>query len=207
MKNTITILLILMCLGFGSSTTKTEDRNTYRGVNPYIGEVIMFAGNFAPQGWAKCEGQLLSIAQNSALFSILGTQYGGDGETTFGLPDLRGRVPLGSGQGPGLPNFSVGQKGGSDTNTITVAQMPAHNHAVNAVTEDGDQSVPAGHYPAGTKLLDGEYASTGTFAQMNAGMIGNTGGGQSINNRQPYQTVTFIIALQGTFPSPSRIED
>ncbi|MCT4625156.1 MAG: tail fiber protein [Schleiferiaceae bacterium] len=170
--------------------------------DPYIGEIRMFAGNFAPQGWAKCEGQLLSIAQNTALFSLLGTTYGGDGETTFRLPDLRGRVPIGPGTGPGLQPVTLGQQLGSNTNTLTTSNLPAHNHTINAVATDGNQSSPQGNVPAGTKLLDPEYsdASSG-YIQMNSNMVNDAGQGQPVNNMQPSQSVTFIIALYGIFPS------
>ncbi|RNC88494.1 MAG: phage tail protein [Winogradskyella sp.] len=161
----------------------------------------MFAGNFAPAGWAKCEGQLLSIAQNQALFSILGITYGGDGQTTFGLPDLRGRAPIHAGQGPGLPNYPLGQQGGAVDFTITTANMPSHSHTVTAVSEDGTSSSPTNNYPAQTKILDPEYATGGTTTTMNSNMVGNTGNGQSVSYRSPYKTVTFIIALIGQFPT------
>ena len=192
MKKIITIVLIYFAFN-----------NIANAQTPYIGEIRMFAGNFAPSGWAKCEGQLLSIAQNAALFSILGTTYGGDGQTTFGLPDLRGRVPLGPGTGPGLSPRSLGQKSGNETNTMSVAQMPAHSHTINAVIADGNQSTPTGNLLAGTKLLDPEYSNASNTTTMNSAMVGNTGNSQSINNMQPYQSVTFIIALVGVFPSPN----
>jgi len=163
----------------------------------------MFAGNFAPRGWAKCEGQLLAINQYNALFSILGTRYGGDGHTTFALPDLRGRVAIGSGTGPGLTPRSLSQRSGSETNMLTVANLPAHNHSINAVTADGNTSVPGGNLPAGTKLLDKEYSDATATTTMNATMVSSTGGGQAVNNMQPYLTVTYIIALQGIYPTPN----
>jgi len=194
MKKTITFFCLTLCLCFANSANAQD---------PMLGEIRMFAGNFAPQGWAKCEGQLLSIAQNSALFSILGTTYGGDGESTFGLPDLRGRVPLGPGNGPGLSNKSLGQKSGTETNTLSVAQMPAHNHTINAVSSDGNKSAPAANLPAGTKLLDPEYSNATANTTMHSNMVANKGGGQSVNNMQPYVSVTFIIALTGVYPSPN----
>ncbi|RTY90059.1 phage tail protein [Flavobacterium sp. GT3R68] len=160
----------------------------------------MFAGNYAPAGWATCDGQLLPIAQNTALFSLLGTMYGGDGQTTFALPDLRGRVPVHSGTGPGLSNYQQGQAGGSEANTITVSQMPAHNHTILAVTADGNQNVATNNLPANTKALDKEYSSANPDTTMNPGMVGNTGGNQPVNNIQPYLAVTYIIALQGIYP-------
>lgn len=192
MKKTL-LFSLLLCIAVNFSSQAQE---------PYLGEIKMFAGSFAPQGWAKCEGQLLSIAQHSALFSLLGTTYGGDGETTFGLPDLRGRVPIGPGNGPGLQPVAWGQKLGSNTNTITVANMPQHNHTINAVATDGNQSSPQGNIPAGTKLLDPEYsdASSG-YIQMNSNMVNDAGSGQAVNNMQPSIGVTFIIALVGIYPS------
>jgi len=194
MKNTITILGLLLCLCHTNSVNAQD---------PMIGEIRMFGGNFAPSGWAKCEGQLLSIAQNSALFSLLGTTYGGDGESTFGLPDLRGRVPLGSGSGPGLSSKTLGQKSGTETNTLSVGQMPSHNHSINAVVADGNKSTPSGNLPAGTKLLDPEYSNASATTTMNSNMVANKGSGQSVNNMQPYLSVTFIIALTGVYPSPN----
>lgn len=168
---------------------------------PYIGEIKMFAGNFAPSGWAKCEGQLLPIAQNQALFSLLGTTYGGNGQTNFALPDLRGRVPMHYGTGPGLTPRVQGESGGSESNTLTVAQMPSHSHGVNAVTTDGNQNSPTNSLPANTKVLDKEYSSAAANTTMNAAMIAPTGGGQPVNNVQPFLTVTFIIALEGVYPT------
>jgi microcystin-dependent protein len=169
--------------------------------DPYIGEIRMFAGNFAPVGWAACNGQLLPINQNMALFAILGTTYGGDGVTTFALPDLRGRVPMHAGNGPGLSPRVLGEMSGSETNTLTISQMPAHNHTVNAVVADGNQNSPESSYPANTKVLDKEYSSATPSAIMNPGMIGIAGGGQPVNNVQPYTGLTFIIAVNGIFPS------
>jgi microcystin-dependent protein len=176
--------------------------NHTQGQDPMIGEIRMFAGNFAPRNWALCEGQLLPIAQYQALFSILGTTYGGDGRTTFALPDMRGRVPIGSGNGPGLTPVSLGQKAGTETNTLTVSQLPSHNHTINALTSDGNQSSPENNLPAGTKLLDPEYSDAPSgYVQMNSAMVNSTGGNQSINNMQPTQSVNFIIALVGIYPS------
>ncbi|AWG21283.1 phage tail protein [Flavobacterium faecale] len=164
----------------------------------------MFAGNFAPRGWAFCDGQLLAISQNTALFSIIGTTYGGDGRTTFALPDLRGRVPMHPGNGPGLSGRSLGQSGGTETNTLNISQMPSHSHTVNAVSTDGNTNDPTNALPANTKVLDKEYSTAATDAViMKSTMISPAGGNSSINNIQPYRTVNFIIALQGIFPSRS----
>lgn len=166
-------------------------------MEPFIGQIIMFGGNFAPRGWALCDGQLLSIASNTALFSILGTTYGGDGRTTFGLPDLRGRFPMHAGNGPGLTSRRLGEAGGTETNTLNVNQLPSHNHPI-ATKEEGNTDNPVGAYVAG----DG----TNAFADSTDGNLnptGNTGGNQSVNNIPPYRTVNYIIALVGIFPSRS----
>ena len=170
----------------------------------YIGEIRMFAGNFAPRDWALCDGQLLPISQHSALFSILGTMYGGDGRTTFALPDLRGRVAIHPGQGPGLSYYNQGAIGGSETNTLTTNQLPSHNHSVNAVTATGNQTSPTGNLVADSGLFDNEYSNANADTTLKSTMIGNTGGGQPVNNIQPYGTVNYIICLQGVYPSRSR---
>jgi len=164
---------------------------------PFIAQITMFAGNFAPRGWAFCDGQLLAISSNQALFSLLGTTYGGDGRVTFGLPDLRGRFPMHPGNGPGLTPRTQGRGGGTETNTLNVNQLPAHSHAMNLVSaSEGEQTSPVGNSLAITE--DRNYA-TGT----GSGLTENTGGGQSVNNIPPFNTVRFIIALQGIFPSRS----
>ncbi|MGH2664490.1 phage tail protein [Flavobacterium sp.] len=168
--------------------------------NNYVGEIRMVGFNFAPTGWAKCEGQLLPIAQNTALFSILGTTYGGNGQTTFALPDLRGKVPMHRGQGPGLQSRDLGETGGSETNTLLVSEIPSHSHIINAVTADGNQNLPSGNLHANTKLLDKEYSDASGDTTMNSNMIQAVGGNQPVNNMQPYNSVTYIIALQGVFP-------
>jgi len=169
-------------------------------IDPFIGQIAIVGFNFAPRGWASCDGQLLSIAENTALFALLGTTYGGNGQTTFALPDLRGRVPIHRGEGPGLSNYSLGEIGGSQTITLTTAQLPAHSHSVNALTTDGNTSIPTGALPAGTKTLDPEYSNLTSNTAMSASMIGSTGGGQPVSIIQPYLTVHYIIALQGVFP-------
>lgn len=174
---------------------------------PYIGQIMMFAGNFAPRGWALCEGQLLSIAQNSALFSILGTTYGGDGRTTFALPDLRGRVPIQPGTGPGLSPYTLGQSGGAENVSLLITNIPAHNHPLEASTAAGDSSSPQGAVPAVTvdpntqQPLNGYHSSPNTT--MAAASVGFAGGSQPHTNVQPYLSVNFIIALEGIFPSRS----
>ncbi|MBI5913869.1 MAG: phage tail protein [Bacteroidetes bacterium] len=171
-------------------------------MEPLLGEIKLFAGNFAPRGWAFCDGQLLSISQNTALFSILGTTYGGDGRTTFALPDLRGRVPLHPGTGPGLSTYSQGEMGGMESVTLMVQELPPHSHSLNANAQNGNTSDPPGASLADTKGTDRDYMKSGEVnTQMSAQSIGSTGGGQPHENRQPYLAINYIIALQGIFPS------
>jgi microcystin-dependent protein len=166
----------------------------------FLAEVKMFAGNFAPRGWAKCEGQLLPISQNTALFSLLGTIYGGDGRSTFALPDLRGRVPVGVGNGSGLPTVSQGARFGNATTTLNSTNLPQHTHQAYGVTEVGSSSDPSGNLPANTKVFDNEYG-TGTLTPMNAGMIDNTGSSQSFENRPPSLGMNYIRCVSGIYPS------
>ena len=192
---------------------------------PFLGAVSYFGGNFAPRGYATCSGQLLSISQNTALFSILGTTYGGNGQTTFALPDLRGRVPVGSGSGPGLSPYVLGQQAGTETVTLNTTQLPAHNHAatfanngsaLNAATVKASVQSPAAGGAVLARATDTNgvalpqiYAPSGTATPAALGglnvagtvTVGNTGGNQPVPNLQPYLTLTAIIALQGIFPS------
>lgn len=172
-------------------------------MDPLLGEVKLFAGNFPPRGWAFCDGQLLPISQNSALFSILGTIYGGDGRSTFALPDLRGRAPIGPRQGPGLTPYREGQKGGQEYVTLTTNQIPSHSHSLRATTTVGTSNDPTSKVLGNTDLFDNEYASVSPNTSMSSSAIGNTGGGQSHENRQPFLAINYIIALQGVFPSRS----
>lgn len=190
---------------------------------PFIAEIVMFGGNFAPRGWAFCDGQLLPISQNEALFSILGTTYGGDGRTTFGLPDLRGRVPVGPGPGPGLRSWRVGERGGSETTTLTQGNLPSHSHALtgNIAIKCADQKADT-HVGKGNPLAKNavEVATPMTIeiykdkssATFDAGYelggattgdlaVANAGSSQSFNNIQPSLAIYYIIALQGVFPS------
>lgn len=167
---------------------------------PFLGEIIMFGGNFAPRGWAFCSGQLLSIAQNTALFSILGTTYGGNGTTTFALPDLRGRVPIHPGQGPGLSSYVLGEAAGVENVTLLTTQMPAHTHVLtsNASTAAATDTLPTGNFLAS----DNQYTNaSNTQMNANAVAIAPTGGSQPHTNIQPFLCVNFIIALEGIFPS------
>lgn len=189
-----------------------------------LGEIRIFAGNFAPRGWAFCDGQLLPISQNSALFSLLGTMYGGDGRTTFGLPDLRGRAVVSAGRGPGLQNYVQGARGGTEYKTLSVAQMPQHSHIlslsnlrggvdipINTVEGEADDNSPATAVMA-VNANEDTYSNTITpnakyggqtipVAITGQGAIANNGGSQSFDNRQPYLPIRYIIALTGYFPS------
>ena len=172
-------------------------------MDPFIAEIKMFAGNFAPRGWAFCQGQLLPINQNQALFSLLGTIYGGDGRTTFALPDLRGRTAIGPGNGPGLSTYREGQNGGVEYVTLTANQMPSHNHRINAVTTVGNSTTPTNHLLADSAAFDDEFSNATANTMMSSTMVTNTGGNQSHENRQPFLAIYYIIALQGVFPSRS----
>jgi microcystin-dependent protein len=165
-------------------------------VDPFLGEIRLVPFAFAPKGWALCAGQLLPINQNQALFALLGTTYGGNGQTTFALPDLRGRVPLGAGESAAGSNYQLGSTGGQETIKLAVAQLPSHAHPVrgnngSATTKDPTNAVPA---------RGGAYAATQN-AKMNTVMLGKSGGGQAHENRQPYLSLNYIIALEGIFPS------
>lgn len=169
---------------------------------PFLGQIAFVPYNFVPKNWAACNGQLLPISQNVALFSLLGTQYGGNGTTNFALPDMRGRVLVHEGQAPGGgTTYTMGQTGGTESVTLSITEMPAHNHGINATTLEGNQNVPTGGIPADTKILDKEYSSTVPNTTMNPSMVGTTGGNQPHENRPPFVTLKCIISLQGVFPS------
>jgi microcystin-dependent protein len=169
-------------------------------VTPYIGEIRLFGGNFAPEGWALCQGQLTSIAENPALFTLIGTTYGGDGQNTFGLPDLRGRFPVHQGVGAGQTAV-LGTLGGSETVTLTSDQLPVHSHPISGSSTASSQS-PAGSAPA--VWGESQYSTASpTSAQLAASAVTRTGGGVPHENRSPYLGLTFIIALTGIFPSQS----
>jgi microcystin-dependent protein len=168
---------------------------------PFVGEIRMFAGNFAPRGWALCDGQLLAISQNDALFSLLGTIYGGDGRTTFGLPDLRGRIPVHTGSGPGLSPRQIGAKAGTETETLTIAQLPAHSHAAKAQATPGDSGNPKNRHWAATSNTPAAYSNDPANSDMAAAMLSPVGGNQAHSNMMPYLCVNFIIALFGVYPS------
>ncbi|MGD1846315.1 MAG: phage tail protein [Salibacteraceae bacterium] len=190
-------------------------------MDPFLGQVVMFGGNFAPRGWAYCDGQLLSIAQNQALFSILGTIYGGDGRTTFALPDLRGRTPIHPGHGPGLSTFKLGQRSGMEYVNLNSNNLPPHTHTaditpltftpfVQVNENEAEEVFPANQYIATAEAGRNLFASSGTpGAKLNgtvAGLTGtlqiaNQGGSQATYIMQPWEAVHYIIALIGTFPS------
>lgn len=176
-------------------------------MDPYLAQVIMFGGNFAPRGWRLCDGSLLSIAQNTALFSLIGTIYGGNGQTTFGLPDFRGRTPVGAGQGPGLPSVELGETSGLPTTTLISTNIPIHTHtatmavavsdtAANSTEADGKiLASPASRiYTAATNAS----GNLGGIAPVNSSIIGSS---QSFNNRQPYIGILFLICYEGIYPS------
>lgn len=185
--------------GSGLLALPRATRAAAAGAEPYIGEIMMFAGNFPPRNWAFCDGQLMAIAQNTALFSILGTTYGGNGMTTFALPDLRGRFPIHPGQGPGLPNHVLGEVGGSPTTTLLVNNLPAHNHPAMGQTGNGTSDVPTGLLPARDPSGSPRYGGTAN-ATMAATAIGNTGGSQPFSTMPPYLGISFCICLYGIYP-------
>jgi microcystin-dependent protein len=173
--------------------------------DPFIGEIIIGGWNFAPRGWAFCNGQIISIAQNTALFSLLGTTYGGNGQTTFALPNLQGRVAIGFGQGPGLSSYSLGQQAGEENHTLLATEMPVHNHLVNSNNGDGSLNTPVNNFFAGPgadrDLFWYNNANTGGTPTMNPAAIGLSGSNLPHNNLMPSLAVNYCIALQGIFPS------
>jgi microcystin-dependent protein len=188
--------------------------------SPFIGMIVMFGFAFAPRGWAFCAGQIMSISQNTALFSLLGTTYGGNGSTTFGLPDLRGRTAVGMGQGPGLSHYNIGEQGGVESNTLTINSMPPHTHSAEATSNSTSAMFAEGtaanaQNPAGKMLASGQNIYANEDEANNRQMssqavttttttnvtIGPAGGGQPVNNIQPYLAVNYCIALEGIFPS------
>lgn len=170
--------------------------------NPFVGEIRIFAGNFAPNGWAFCDGRLLAISEQETLFNLIGTTYGGDGQSNFALPDLRGRAPVHQGQGPGLSNYTQGQTGGQETVTVTTQQMPAHGHSFLASTSGGSSSNPQNNVigsPPSVTLFIEDVPALALTPQV----VTQTGGSQPHENRMPYITINYIISLFGVFPSQS----
>jgi microcystin-dependent protein len=169
---------------------------------PFLGMIALFGFDYAPRGWAACWGQLIPLQQNTALFALLGTNYGGNGVNSFGLPDLRGRAAIGNEQGPGLSPYTIGEKTGSETVTLFQAQLPAHIHTIWGTTDAGDTSSPEGAYPANTGVMDNEYrTTTNNKVVMNSAIVSFTGSGTPISIMQPYLAMNFCIALQGVFPA------
>lgn len=171
------------------------------GSEPFIGEIMWVGYTFCPRGWAEANGQLLPISQNTALFSLYGTTYGGDGRTTFALPDLRGRTSVHTGQGPGLSNYAQGSRGGQEEVTLAVDNLPAHNHAINASSGATDKNA-AGSIPGSPKqrIYDSPLSASATW---DASAVGMTGNGTSHENRAPFLTLRACVALVGIFPSRS----
>lgn len=177
---------------------------------PYLGEMRIFAGNFAPRGWAFCAGQLISIAQYDALYALLGTTYGGDGQNTFALPDLRGRVAIGQGQAPGLSNYVLGQKSGTETVTLTTTQMPSHNHVLTAWNVDSTAPTPGPGLALSNPLDSHTGVANLWYLNLNGGpntpalaadTVMPSGGNQPHDNCAPTLIINYIIALEGVFPS------
>ena len=165
---------------------------------PFLAEIRIFGFGFAPRGWAFCNGQLMPISQNTALFSLLGTTYGGDGRTTFALPNMQGSTPVQPGQGTGLSPRNLGDTGGSSSVSLTQSHMASHNHLLVTSNNDGNNTNPTARYFGRGNQIYGTPANLGSMAQ---GMLGQTGGNQPHNNLQPYLTLNFCIAMQGIFPS------
>jgi microcystin-dependent protein len=166
---------------------------------PFVGEIRMFGGNFAPVGWAFCNGALMAIAENETLFNLIGTTYGGDGQQTFALPDLRGRLPIHMGTGGGLSTRVIGEMAGVETVTLISQQIPAHSHAALTVSGGGNQSTPQNGVWAGSS--NSIYTSNAPSLPMNNSLIGAAGGSQPHENRMPYLAISFIISLFGIFPT------
>jgi microcystin-dependent protein len=168
-------------------------------MDQYIGEIRMFGGNYAPEGWAFCNGQIISITQNEALYSLIGTTYGGDGQSTFALPDLRGRIPLHQGQNPHMgTTYHTGQMAGKEIETLTLGQVPAHTHGVMAASENGTLPSPANAFWA--KNVE-QYSTNSPDGTMSTEAISEAGGSQPHENMMPFLSISFIIALTGIYPS------
>jgi microcystin-dependent protein len=170
---------------------------------PFVGQIITTGFNFAPRGYATCDGQILSIAQNTALFSLLGTTFGGNGQTTFALPDLRGRVPIHQGQGPGLTNRTMGEQAGEENHTLISTEMPMHNHLFMTNNVSGALGTPSGNFLSASSdaAVVSLYRPTADGSTLNPQSIGLAGGSQPHNNMQPYLVISFSIAMEGIFPS------
>lgn len=170
-------------------------------MDPFVAEIRIFPFNFAPRGWAWCDGQLLPLSQNTALFSLLGTTYGGNGKSNFALPDLQGRAPMHPGQGPGLSLHDLGETGGSDTVSLLESEMPSHSHAMRYHGVDlGELNAPAANRSFALSANASAYTAAAALTAMSPNMLAPAGGDQPHNNLQPYLTFYFCIAMQGVFP-------
>ena len=168
---------------------------------PFVGEIRMFGGNFAPAGWAFCSGQLMPISENETLFNLIGTTYGGDGQETFALPDLQGRIPIHAGQGPGISqSYQLGESAGAESVTLTVSQMPIHTHALIASSDPGNATSPGGNLLANPFNTFPYFPASGAL-QLSAQTLQPAGGSQPHDNMMPFLCVSFIISLFGIFPS------
>jgi microcystin-dependent protein len=188
------LILVLVFVTFLSANKVTAQSS------PMLGQIAIVGFNYAPIGWALCDGQLLPINQNAALFSLLGTTYGGDGRTTFALPDLRGRAPIHVGNGPGLSSIQWGEKRGSETVTLTTANLPSHSHTLNASSAKATSNSPNGNYHADSGLFDKDYTNSGGTS-MGAQAISPTGENRPVSIRQPSLGMYYIIAVNGIFPT------
>jgi len=204
MKHTFNIKICSIALGSMMAFSVAADKTADAGPDPYIGDVMLFGATWCPVNWTEANGDLLSVAKYNALFSLYGTIYGGDGRTTFGIPDLRGRVPIHAGQGPGLKNYPQGQKGGAESLTIQTNNSPSHSHDVNAVTEIATQDNPTTAYLAQHATnFNLYYTGTPQARIMDPDVIENNTGGssQAITKRSPYQAIRWCVALVGRYPS------
>jgi len=192
MRNTVVLITLLFGL---LGTPKASAQTT-----PFVGQIEAVGFNFAPQGWLKCEGQLLPIAQYDVLFTLIGTTYGGDGQTTFALPDYRGRTLIGAGTGSGLSTRTLGEIGGTTSVTLSVANLPAHNHSISATTAAGTASDPTNNVYANSGLLDKEYSDTPNTVMSTTGSVGSNSP-SPLATDQPYLGITYIIATEGIYPS------
>ncbi len=194
------ICALTLSVGMASVPNRAEADS-----DPYLGDIMIVGFNFCPRGWAEADGQLLSIATNTSLFSLLGTQFGGDGISNFGLPDLRSRIAIGQGHGPGLTSHPTGQKGGSEAKFMTQSTMPSHSHVVNANNLDGDKPGPSSKLlaaaPTGGTGNETIYSKEAPNRIMAAEMIGNTGGNGAINTQDPFLSLIHCIATDGVYPS------
>lgn len=192
MKKTFLLIILFVAISLGGA-------NKIFAQDSYIGDIKLTAITFNQSGWLECNGQLLQISEHTALYSLLGTTYGGNGSTNFALPDLRGRVPVGLGTGPGLATYNQGQKGGVEGVTLTANQLPAHTHGVSVSTSAGTSFSPDGTFLANTGNFDKEYSATANT--VNTVMVQSAGGNIAHENRQPYTVVRYVICVNGLYPS------